>query len=79
MNEPDFMKAEVRVFCPECKNGVNAIWFGTLIDWGIELSRNPDNKPPDWYLYCINHERAHNHKIMVKYPNRTVPLRGEFK
>lgn len=76
MSEPDFMKAEVRVFCPECKSGVNAVWCGSLIDWGIELSRT---KPPRWFLYAANHERVHGHKIMVKYPDRTVPLKGEFE
>lgn len=69
--EAEVMNAEVRVFCPECKNGVNAIWFGSLIDWGVELSKT---KPPAWAQYCANHERAHGHKIMMKYSDKTVPL-----
>jgi len=74
LNHEDFMNAEVRVFCPICKGGRNAIWHGSLIDWGLELARNPDNKPPAWYIYAMNHQRAHGHKIMVKYPDRTVPF-----
>jgi hypothetical protein len=74
LSKEDFMNAEVRVFCPECKNGKNAIWHGTLIDWGVELATHADNKPPGWFLYVVNHQRAHGHKIMVKYPSKTVPL-----
>ena len=62
---------EVRVYCPECKGGDNAIWEGSLIDWGIQLSKN---KPPAWFLYAQNHERAHGHTVLVEYPSRTVPL-----
>jgi hypothetical protein len=69
-----FMESEVRVYCPICKGGKNAIWYGSLIDWGIELATHADNKPPAWYLYAVNHQRAHKHRILVKYPDRTVPL-----
>ena len=67
------MSDRVRVFCPICKGGDNAIWEGNLIDWGIQLSTSD---PPDWYLYAMNHERAHpGHEIMVEYPSKTVPLK----
>ena len=78
----EFMDGEVRVFCPSCKNGVNAIWYGSLTDWSLELAKHIDNKPPAWYLYAVNHQRAHDgHKIMVKYPDKIVPLdlRGNLK
>ena len=63
----------VRVYCPKCKGGDNAIWQGSLIDWSIQLS-NPN--PPEWYNYATRHEEAHpGHVIMVEYPNETVPLK----
>ena len=74
----DFMNAEVRVFCPICKNGKNAIWYGDLIDWGLELSKGDAKTSkdiPEWYKYAVRHEQAHGHKIMVKYPDKIVPLR----
>lgn len=65
----------VRVYCPKCKGGKNAIWQGSLTKWGIELS-NPD--PPEWYNYAVRHEEAHpGHIIMVEYPSKTYPLRLE--
>ena len=63
----------VRVFCPQCKDEDNAIWDGSLIAWGLELGKN---KPPTWFLYATNHEKAHKHTVMVEYPSgRVVPLR----
>lgn len=63
----------VRVYCPKCRGGDNAIWKGTLIDWGLELGYE---KPPEWYNYAIRHEKAHpGHVIMVEYPTKTLPLR----
>lgn len=62
----------VRVFCPKCKGGDNAIWEGSLIAWGLELGYG---KPPKWYNYAMRHEKAHpGHIIMVEYPSKTVPL-----
>lgn len=55
----------VRVYCPICKGGDNAIWEGSLIDWGIELSKA---KPPVWFLYARSHERVHGHRVMDKCP-----------
>jgi hypothetical protein len=69
LNENDFMHAEVRVFCPICKDGKNAIWHGSLIDWGIELSKS---KVPDWAQYASRHEKAHNHRVMVQYPSGQI-------
>ena len=69
-----FILDKVRVFCPQCKEGDNAIWEGSLIDFSIELSKH--RKPPAWFLYALNHEKTHEHKVMVEYPNRTVPLSG---
>jgi len=63
--------SDVRVYCPICKGGNNTIWEGNLIDWGLELSKP---NPPKWFLYAMNHQRVHGHKIMVKYPSMTVPL-----
>jgi len=64
---------KVRVFCPVCKGGDNAIWEGSLIDWGLELQRVEN---PEWFSYAIRHEVAHpGHVIMVEYPDKTVPLR----
>jgi hypothetical protein len=64
-----FMESEVRVFCQECKDGKNAIWHGTLIDWRIELSKS---KPPEWAHYAKRHEKAHAHTIMIKYPDGKI-------
>ena len=70
----DFMSAEVRVFCPVCKDGCNAIWFGSLIDWGRELGHEA---VPEWAQYAKRHEKAHGHEIMVKYPGgRLIPFFG---
>jgi len=65
------MEKHVRVFCPLCKGGENAIWEGSLFEWEVELSKP---KPPAWYVYAENHRKAHGHTIMVQYPHRTVPL-----
>ena len=65
------IRSMVRVFCPQCKGGDNAIWEGSLIDWTLELSKS---KQPAWFLYAKNHARVHGHRIMVEYPDRTVPL-----
>lgn len=62
---------EVKVFCPICKDGNNIIWKGSLLEWRNELV-NPI--PPKWFIYAMNHKRAHDHKIMVEYPDRIVPL-----
>ncbi len=74
----DFMKAEVRVFCPVCKGGHNAIWFGSLIDWTLQVgheAKSPEDVPV-WAQYAFRHERAHGHRIMVKYPDeRIIPWR----
>ena len=64
-------EGRVRVFCPKCKGGNNAIWEGSLLAWGLELAKN---KAPAWFLYAQNHERVHGHTVMVQYPSRTVPL-----
>ena len=62
----------VRVYCPKCKGGNNAIWQGSLITWGVELSLG---EPPEWYNYAERHEKAHpGHTIMVEYPYKIVPL-----
>ena len=69
----DFMNAEVRVFCPVCKGGHNAIWAGSLIDWGLQLRQEA---VPEWAQYAHRHERAHGHRVMVKYPSgKIVPWR----
>lgn len=67
---------DVRVFCPQCKNGNNWIWKGGLIDWGIEMSKEAKKSSdiPQWAQYAWRHQQAHGHIIMVEYPNRTVPL-----
>jgi len=62
----------VRVYCPICKGGNNAIWQGSLAEWSIQLSKH---EAPAWYHYAMRHEKAHNHQIMVEYPTQTVPLR----
>ncbi len=67
----NFMKSQVRVYCPECKGGVNSIWDGTLIEWAVQTSIV---EPPPWANYAWRHQSHHKHVIMVKYPNRTVPL-----
>ena len=74
----------VRVFCPVCKGGHNAIWEGTLLEWGKELEKET---PPEWANYGYRHEKAHpGHKIMVEYPSgmiapfrigEMIDLRGE--
>ena len=68
----------VRVYCPKGKGGKNAIWQGSLITWGVELSISD---PPEWYNYARRHEKAHpGHTIMVEYPSKIVPLfLSEFK
>ena len=58
--------SDVRVYCGNCGK---VLWEGNLIDWGVQLS-NP--MPPRWLVDAT--ERHPKEKIMVKYPNRTVPL-----
>ena len=67
---------DVRVFCPQCRGGDNAIWKGNLIDWGIQMGREAKKSSdiPEWAQYANRHERAHGHIVMVEYPTRTVPL-----
>lgn len=67
---------DVRVFCPQCQGGNNAIWKGGLIDWGLEMSKEAKNPAdiPAWAHYAYRHEQAHGHTVMVEYPDRTVPL-----
>lgn len=59
----------VRVFCPICQDGDNTIWKGTLIEWGLQLGMKT---PPDWANYAYRHEKAHNHQIMVEYPDGMI-------
>jgi len=70
------MTSEVRVFCPVCRGGDNVIWDGSLIDWGLELSKP---NPPEWFNYAMRHQKAHRHKVMVEYPSQTVPLGLTFQ
>lgn len=68
------MSQKVRVFCPTCKGGNNAIWEGSLLDWDDE---GRQQLIPDWYLYARNHEKVHGHEIMVEDPTGSiVPLRA---
>lgn len=79
MSEQDFMKAEVRVFCPTCKDGHNAIWSGSLIDWGLQMGKEAKHSKdiPEWAQYAFRHEAHHGHMIMVKYPDgKIIPLFG---
>lgn len=70
------MNSEVKVFCPVCRGGDNVIWEGSLIDWSLELSKPT---PPEWFNYALRHQKAHGHKLMVKYPSRTVPFDLSFQ
>jgi hypothetical protein len=67
---------EVRVFCPQCGGGDNAIWKGSLIDWALQMGKEAKNNKdiPAWTHYAYRHEQAHCHTVMVEYPNRIVPL-----
>ena len=67
---------DVRVFCPQCRGGDNAIWKGGLIDWGLEMRKEAKHSVdvPAWAQYAKRHEVTHGHTVMVEYPDRIVPL-----
>jgi hypothetical protein len=72
-------KAEVRVFCPKCREGNNVIWKGKLTEWALLMGLPEDTPVPEWAEYAWRHQHAHGHTIMVEYPNRCVPMFGSLK
>lgn len=64
--------SNVKVYCPTCDGDHDYFWEGTLLDWENQLVKL---LPPHWFVKAMNHQEAHGHVVMVKYPNLgNIPL-----